>query len=124
MMTARDDSTSPTTWVAIDVAKRWNMVLVEGPEGRHRFRVANNRSDHDRLVRFLHAGKFFGAPNRHGEDDIFGMEGVSRGRDLVFAVRIAYICCRAQYDSVLEWLNHPLFLKAKRVHFRNRRKQV
>jgi transposase len=40
--------------VAIDVAKKFNMVLVDGPEGKRRFRVANTRKDHDRLVCFLH----------------------------------------------------------------------
>lgn len=53
-MTARMDCTPAVTWVAIDVAKKWNMVIVDGPEGRKRFRVANTKEDHDRLVAFLH----------------------------------------------------------------------
>jgi hypothetical protein len=40
-MTARDNCTPTATWVAIDVAKHWNVVLVESAEGRRRFRVAN-----------------------------------------------------------------------------------
>jgi len=40
--------------VAIDVAKQSNVVLVEGVEGRRRFRMANSKADHDRLVSFLH----------------------------------------------------------------------
>jgi transposase len=60
MMTARRESTPTPTLVAIDVAKRWNVVLVEEPDGRRqRFRVANTRSDHDRLVQFLQ--------NQHGQ---------------------------------------------------------
>ena len=40
--------------MAIDVAKAWNTVLVEEPDGRRqRFRVANTHSDHDRLVLYL-----------------------------------------------------------------------
>jgi transposase len=54
MMTAQNESTPAPMLVAIDVAKRWNVVLVEGPDGRRqRFRVANTRSDHDRFVQFL-----------------------------------------------------------------------
>jgi len=42
------------TLVAIDVAKAWNTVLVENPDGkRQRFRVANTRPDHDRLMLYL-----------------------------------------------------------------------
>lgn len=53
-MTAQPESRSETTYVAIDVAKSWNTVLVEDANGqRRRFRVANKRSDHDRLVLFL-----------------------------------------------------------------------
>lgn len=53
-MTAQQEYRSAFTLVAIDVAKAWNVVLVEEPDGKHkRFRVANNRKDHDRLVIFL-----------------------------------------------------------------------
>ena len=53
-MTAQEEYTAGVTLVAIDVAKAWNTVLVEAPDGRRqRFRVANTRSDHDRLVLFL-----------------------------------------------------------------------
>ncbi|MHB8624548.1 MAG: IS110 family transposase [Sulfuricaulis sp.] len=47
--------TPKTNWVAIDVAKEWNAVLIETNEGhRHRFKMLNNAADHDRLVAFLH----------------------------------------------------------------------
>lgn len=53
-MTAQQKYRSTLTLVAIDVAKVWNIVLVEEPNGKQRrFRVANTRSDHDRLVLFL-----------------------------------------------------------------------
>jgi len=46
--------TPKTNWVAIDVAKEWNAVLIETNEGhRHRFKMLNNAADHDRLVAFL-----------------------------------------------------------------------
>jgi transposase len=53
-MTAHTDCKPTVTWVAIDIAKKCNMVLVDGPRGKHRFRVANTKKDHDRLVGFLH----------------------------------------------------------------------
>jgi transposase len=54
-MTAEKESTTPVTWVAMDIAKRWNEVLVEGPDGRRqRFKVANSAADHDAFVGFLH----------------------------------------------------------------------
>jgi transposase len=53
-MTAQPDGTSGVTFVAIDVAKTTNVVLVEDPSGRRmRFKVGNNRADYDRFVRFL-----------------------------------------------------------------------
>jgi len=56
MMTDKQQDTSEVAWVAIDVAKRWNAVLVEHPDGRRQaFKMANQREDHDRLVEFLHA---------------------------------------------------------------------
>ena len=56
MMTDTQQNTSEVTWVAIDVAKRWNAVLVEFSDGRrHVFKMANRRDDYDRLVGFLRA---------------------------------------------------------------------
>ena len=53
-MTAKRKCSAEVTLVAIDVAKAWNTVLVEEPDGRRqRFRVANTRTDHDRLMLFL-----------------------------------------------------------------------
>ena len=53
-MTAQQKCSAEMTLVAIDVAKAWNTVLVENPDGkRQRFRVANTRLDHDRLMLFL-----------------------------------------------------------------------
>ena len=53
-MTAQQKYRSTPTLVAIDVAKTWNVVLVEKPDGKQqRFRVANTRNDHNRLVSFL-----------------------------------------------------------------------
>lgn len=53
-MTAQQKYRSGCVLVAIDVAKAWNVVLVEEPSGKqHKFRVANKCEDHDRLVMFL-----------------------------------------------------------------------
>src|SRR5262245_4733864 len=53
-MAADSDSTIPVTWVAIDIAKRSNAVVVEWPGGRQdRFRMANSYADHERLVDLL-----------------------------------------------------------------------
>jgi transposase len=53
-MTARQECSAEVVLVAIDVAKTWNTVLAEMPDTRRqRFRVANNRCDHDRFVHWL-----------------------------------------------------------------------
>jgi len=53
-MAADHDSTIPVTWVAIDIAKKSNAVVVEWPQGRQeRFRMANSHADHERLVDLL-----------------------------------------------------------------------
>jgi transposase len=50
------NATVPTNWVALDIARYWNAVLVETAVGkRHRFKMANSAADFDRLVRFLRA---------------------------------------------------------------------
>ena len=55
-MTARIECREEVVLVAIDVAKAWNVVLMETPDGKQRrFRVANKRSDHDQLVDLLKA---------------------------------------------------------------------
>jgi transposase len=46
---------SDNHWVAIDVARYWNAVLIETASGkRHRFRMANSAEEFDRLIEFLH----------------------------------------------------------------------
>lgn len=53
-MTAQRGCSREVTLVAIDVAKAWNVVLMEEPDGKgQRFRVANTRADDDRLVELL-----------------------------------------------------------------------
>ena len=48
------DSTVSANLVAIDIAKDWNVVLVQETSGARRsFKVANRKQDHDRLVVFL-----------------------------------------------------------------------
>jgi len=43
-------------WVAIDIARYWNAILVETAAGkRHRFRMRNTAQDFDRLVSFVRA---------------------------------------------------------------------
>jgi len=54
-MTAKGHPTALVTWVAIDIAKKWNTVLVEDTQGcRHKFKMANSVVDHDKLVAYLH----------------------------------------------------------------------
>ncbi|HWR54514.1 MAG TPA: IS110 family transposase [Bryobacteraceae bacterium] len=53
-MVAHVKSTAEVNLVAIDIAKQWNVVLVqEARGGRRTFKVANNRADHDQLVKYL-----------------------------------------------------------------------
>ncbi len=53
-MVDRSNSTTPMNWVAIDIAKEWNTVLVESHDGKCRsFKMANRISDHDRFMEFL-----------------------------------------------------------------------
>ena len=53
-MTQSSFTTSPTMWVAIDIAKLHNQVLVEFPNGRRRhFRMANTLGDFTKLAAFL-----------------------------------------------------------------------
>ena len=54
-MATQSHPTPATTWVAIDIAKRYHAVLIEGPDGKHqRFRMASSSEDHQRLVDLLH----------------------------------------------------------------------
>ncbi len=53
-MTQLSSTTSPTMWVAIDIAKVHNQVLVEFPDGRRRhFRMANTLGNFTKLAVFL-----------------------------------------------------------------------
>lgn len=53
-MASSEHPSAPRTWVAIDVAKGWNVALVEHADGkRERFRFAHQRDDYDRLVSYL-----------------------------------------------------------------------
>jgi transposase len=53
-MASKTDPTAPQTWVAIDIAKGFNVALVEHGDGRRqRFRFVHTRDDYDRLVAFL-----------------------------------------------------------------------
>lgn len=55
-MTINEDTTSPTTLVAIDVAKRHHEVLVKHSDGRTQsFKVANTAKDFDRFCEYLGA---------------------------------------------------------------------
>ncbi len=51
---AKDRCNTTTVWVAIDVAKRWNEVLVEiSGTGVRRFKVANRLEDFEKLAEYL-----------------------------------------------------------------------
>ena len=53
-MAGREHVTTDALLVAVDVAKDWNVVLVEAPDGARRgFRVANRRADHDQFIAYL-----------------------------------------------------------------------
>lgn len=53
-MTQLSSTTSATMWVAIDIAKLYNQVPVEFPDGRRRhFRMANTIGDFAKLATFL-----------------------------------------------------------------------
>jgi hypothetical protein len=52
------NATARINWVAIDIARYWNAVLVETAAGkRHRFKMANSAADFDRLVGFLRSSR-------------------------------------------------------------------
>ena len=48
-------STAATNLVAIDVAKEWNVALVQEGSGRRRSSSSPSRADHDEFVAFLHS---------------------------------------------------------------------
>ena len=55
-MIDQQNCTAAMNLVAIDVAKDWNVVLIQDASGQRRSsRVANRTADHDRFVEFLQA---------------------------------------------------------------------
>ena len=53
-MTSIPCTTPQTTWVGIDIAKKYNDVLVDRPgRRRRRFQVANQLEDYHRFAHFL-----------------------------------------------------------------------
>lgn len=50
---AAPENMAPQTWAAIDVAKDAHVVLIESPQGRRRFRVANTHEELQALVDHL-----------------------------------------------------------------------
>lgn len=49
-------STAATNLIAIDIAKDWNVALVQDASGRRRsFRFANRSADHNEFVQYLHS---------------------------------------------------------------------
>jgi len=53
-MTDQPHSTAEANLVAIDIAKQWNVVLVQEASGQKRnFKVANNAVDHDQFLLYL-----------------------------------------------------------------------
>jgi transposase len=55
-MIDHSNSTAALNLVAIDIAKDWNVALIQEPAGRRRcFKFANRRADHDQFVVFLHS---------------------------------------------------------------------
>lgn len=92
-MADQSETTSPRTWVAIDVAKRFHVVLIEFANGQRRqFRLANQLEDFDRLVALLHAEE---APARVALEPTSNYHRaiahrlVSEGFDLCFVSSVA-----------------------------------
>src|SRR5690606_22939799 len=55
-MTDRVQHTSYGSWMAIDIAKDFNVVMVETADGHTRcFRMANSGQDHERIVELAHS---------------------------------------------------------------------
>jgi transposase len=55
-MIDQNHCTAASILAAIDIAKDWNVALVQDGSGRrHRFKFANRGADHDRFVQFLHS---------------------------------------------------------------------
>lgn len=55
-MTDRVQHTSYGSWMAIDIAKDFNVVMVETADGHtRRFRMANSGQDHERIVELAHS---------------------------------------------------------------------
>lgn len=55
-MIDQQHSIAATNLVAIDIAKEWNIALIQETSGRRRkFKFANRRADHDHFVAFLHS---------------------------------------------------------------------
>ncbi|HEX2518740.1 MAG TPA: hypothetical protein VHK04_04275 [Castellaniella sp.] len=56
------------SWVAIDIAKDFNVVMVETACGNvRRFRMANSSQDHERLVATIVTNGFANRPGLHRE---------------------------------------------------------
>lgn len=54
MIADTSDVTTAVHFLAIDVAKQWNAVLIETASGtRHRFKMANPAQDFERLIQFI-----------------------------------------------------------------------
>ena len=54
-MTDQQKFKSYCSWIAIDIAKGFNVVMLETVDGQtRRFRMANSGKDHDRLIEVLH----------------------------------------------------------------------
>ncbi|KKB60842.1 transposase [Robbsia andropogonis] len=53
-MADTSNTTTDVHFLAIDVAKQWNAVLIETATGmKHRFKMANSAQDFDRLIQFI-----------------------------------------------------------------------
>ena len=92
-MASISDPIAPKTWVAIDIAKGFNVVLVEHDDGRQqRFRFAHTREDYDRLVAFCRSAAqpcriaFEPTADYHRT---LGYRLVSEGFDVVFVSSVA-----------------------------------
>ena len=92
-MASSTDPSAPRTWVAIDIAKGFNVALVEHPDGRQqRFRFAHTLQDYDRLVAFLRGAT---GPSRIAFEPTadyhrtLGYRLVSEGFDVVMVSSVA-----------------------------------
>ena len=95
---------TPTSWVAIDIAKDEHVVLAESPRGRRQFRIANRLEDVHAFIQFL---RELPAPVRIGFEPTgvyhrpLAFRLVDAGFDVVLIASLA--CARSREAMFTSW---------------------